>query len=176
MTARLEIYILLSILIIGCASGSQQPENSMAKEESTEETELFKQAALSYEPSGIELGFTDFISQADLERAISEPSPEANQYASLVLLKLYNYHLSCCNQSYNLLSTSNETDSLLIAYVINEFPCRKRQEPYYPSSCAYSWLQGKEMGNMMDEIQIEIALIEKELTRIKVQTSDKTNE
>jgi hypothetical protein len=162
MRVRISLFLTLITLLSGCAGESQSASQSQV-----EELTALRQAALSYVPSGLTLEFGKYITKEELERAIKEPSEESNLYVSLALLKLYRHHLNCCNQSYNLLNFSNATDSIFINYVITQFPCRKGNEPFYPSSCAYNWAQEEKMESSLQEIANEMKLIEAELTRIK---------
>jgi hypothetical protein len=109
--------------------------------------------ALQYAPRKINLTFNDALENRPLAPALDTGRATARLAIGLVLLKQYNYHLTCCNQSYNLLNQDTPSDSLLVARFAQFYNCSAGNKMFLPSSCAYEW-----MNSQRDTLGVEPAL------------------
>ena len=77
-----------------------------AKEKNETEVMEIEKFAIKYEPKGgknIKVPKVPVLSEAmkkTLFKAYNSDSASVNKYLTLILLKLYKYHLKCCQQSY----------------------------------------------------------------------------
>lgn len=86
---------------------------------------------------------------------------DIEKYISLILLKVYKSHLTCCKQSYDIGTGSHTSDSIFkpIQYEFYQFSKYERPEAL-PSSAIYEWVLEQTILKKDSLIQVEINAID----------------
>jgi len=127
---------------------------------------LWKEA-LQYVPNEISLTFGEHIEYPDLASVLDVRQARAKLAIGLVLLKQYNYHLTCCNQSYNLLDQKNPNDSLIVTWFVQFASCSIGNKMFIPSSCAYEWMNAQPEALSNEHVRLLLKEVEENIDRLK---------
>lgn len=162
---------LFSIIIVSVSAQTQN--NSI---------EILERFSNNFHPQVLEgnnipvIGIVDTNWNSILRKAFQVDSLKTNQYLTLILLKLFESHLLCCNQAYTLplrdpfVNCFLEINGFYKSESIKSIP-KDLQGDMVWSSLAFDWLMGRVSflnNNYMhlmkiQEINKQVGLIEQEL-------------
>lgn len=117
------------------------------RQEGKSSLERLRLFAIGYKPYGEPPQQIPSISEElrmDIVESIKADPIASEKYLTLILLKLYNAHLECCNQSYELRKNftldSLQTPILYWFLEITEIYEADKMIEFIPSSIAYEWV------------------------------------
>jgi hypothetical protein len=128
--------------------------------------EVLWEEALKYVPNEISLNFSQYLAIRDSFPVLDVGSTKSKLAVGLVLLKQYDYHLTCCNQSYNLLDQRNPNDSLIVAWFVQFASCSEGNKMFIPSFCAYEWMKAQPEAQTDEHVRVLLRQIEGSISKL----------